>query len=365
MKTSLIVAGKSLRINNEFLEYIFSHIKKQIDTIDTIFFLDKNDKNIFIDLEKIINENETTIIVASKDNFNLISKVVATLHEDNLELKEDTLIPANSNEFSKDSFLLKKNDKQISIICAKENSKLPSLHVNSEKKYITFSLIGLDEDSTKILLEPLASTYNVKLTSTPIVEGWSKINIISSKYGEAQSFLDAAHALFPDKLIASDNVLEYIVNSLIKAKKKIATAESCTGGLIASLITSISGSSYIFDGGIVSYSNDIKRSWLGVSKETLENYGAVSELCVREMMEGALNTSLADFSVATSGIAGPTGGSEEKPVGTVFIGARNKQGEVLVERLLLRGDREYIQKQSAYHALRLLLLVGKETFFTK
>lgn len=175
MKTSLIVAGKSLRINNEFLEYIFSHIKKQIDTIDTIFFLDKNDKNIFIDLEKIINENETTIIVASKDNFNLISKVVATLHEDNLELKEDTLIPANSNEFSKDSFLLKKNDKQISIICAKENSKLPSLHVNSEKKYITFSLIGLDEDSTKILLEPLASTYNVKLTSTPIVEGWSKI----------------------------------------------------------------------------------------------------------------------------------------------------------------------------------------------
>lgn len=152
---------------------------------------------------------------------------------------------------------------------------------------------------------------------------------------------------------------------MIKAKKKIATAESCTGGLIASLITSISGSSYIFDGGIVSYSNDIKRSWLGVSKETLENYGAVSELCVREMMEGALNTSLADFSVATSGIAGPTGGSEEKPVGTVFIGARNKQGEVLVERLLLRGDREYIQKQSAYHALRLLLLVGKETFFTK
>jgi len=87
-------------------------------------------------------------------------------------------------------------------------------------------------------------------------------------------------------------------------------------------------------------------------------------LCVREMLEGVLNASLADYAIATSGIAGPTGGSIEKPVGTVFVGARDKEGNVLIERLLLEGDRHYIQRQSAYHAFKLLLHVG-ETLFLK
>jgi nicotinamide-nucleotide amidase len=81
------------------------------------------------------------------------------------------------------------------------------------------------------------------------------------------------------------------------------------------------------------------------------------------MLEGVLKRSSSDFALASSGIAGPTGGSESKPVGTVFVGARAKNGEILVERVLLQGDREYIQKQSCYHALRLLLHVGKDVFF--
>lgn len=98
---------------------------------------------------------------------------------------------------------------------------------------------------------------------------------------------------------------------------------------------------------------------------TLQKYGAVSELCIREMLEGVLNASSGDYAMATSGIAGPTGGSLEKPVGTVFVGARSKDGDITVERLLLQGDREYIQEQSAYHAFRLLLAVGKKSFFKK
>jgi nicotinamide-nucleotide amidase len=362
MKTSLLIVGQSLKSNTLFLEYIYNYLGK-LAQFDNQYFFDTNDKDILLDLEQILNTNEKVIIVANKNGFNSISKILCTLKSDSLELKGQTLIPSQATEFSEDSYLLREEKRQIAVLCAKENQVLPTLHGDFSTCSLHFSLVGLDEDSTRVLLEPLAATYEVKLNSTPIIEGWTNIEAKAMKYGDVQSFLEAASSLFPDKIIQNKNPLEYIVQALTKANKTVTSAESCTGGLIASLLTSISGSSSIFEGGIVSYSNDIKRSWLGVSKETLEQYGAVSELCVREMMEGALNASLADFAVATSGVAGPGGGSEEKPVGTVFVGARSKQGEIIVERLLLKGDRNYIQKQSAYHAFRLLLEVGKNYFF--
>ena len=128
------------------------------------------------------------------------------------------------------------------------------------------------------------------------------------------------------------------------------------------MLTQRAGVSAIFGGGLVTYSNAIKESWLGVNADTIERFGAVSELCVREMLEGVLNASLSDYAIATSGVAGPTGGTIEKPVGTVHVGARSKEGDIMIERLLLEGDREYIQTQSAYHALKLLLHVGESIF---
>lgn len=362
MKTSLLIVGQSLKNNTLFLEYIYNYLGESIQ-FDNQYFFDTNDKDILLDLEQILNTNERVIIVANKNGFNSISKILCTLKSDSLELKGQTLIPSQAMEFSQDSYLLQEGEKQIAVLCVKENQVLPTLHGDFSTCSLHFSLVGLDEDSTKVLLEPLASTYEVKLHSTPLIEGWTNIEAKAMKYGDVQSFIEAASSLFPDKIIQSKNPIEYIIQALTKANKTVTSAESCTGGLIASLLTSIAGSSTVFDGGIVSYSNDIKCSWLGVSEETLKQYGAVSELCVREMMEGALNASLADFALATSGIAGPGGGSEEKPVGTVFVGARNKQGDILVERLLLQGDRNYIQKQSAYHAFKLLLEVGKDYFF--
>ena len=109
------------------------------------------------------------------------------------------------------------------------------------------------------------------------------------------------------------------VNLLNEKKMKLTTAESCTGGLIAKMITDISGSSAVFDCGIVSYSNHIKHSVLGVSNETLALYGAVSEQTVREMAAGALSVAGADIAVAVSGIAGPTSDGTDKPVGLIYI----------------------------------------------
>ncbi|MEM8499587.1 MAG: CinA family nicotinamide mononucleotide deamidase-related protein [Pseudomonadota bacterium] len=117
-----------------------------------------------------------------------------------------------------------------------------------------------------------------------------------------------------------------VVESLSERGEQLALAESCTGGLIASMITSVPGSSAVFEAGIVSYSNAIKQSQLGVSEHTLTQFGAVSEQCVMEMAAGVMALSNSDYAVAVSGIAGPDGGTEEKPVGTVWIawGKKNK-----------------------------------------
>lgn len=145
--------------------------------------------------------------------------------------------------------------------------------------------------------------------------------------------------------------------ALLKEKKlKITTAESCTGGLIAKMITDISGSSGVFDCGIVSYSNEIKMSVLGVKAETLSQHGAVSEQTVREMSEGALKVSGADISVAVSGIAGPLSDSTDKPVGLIFI-AVNHSGEITVRKINNRFDvniRENNRNSAANEALKLV-----------
>ena len=363
MAASLIIVGKSLKINKPFLEYIDSHISLHVETPQQKIYLDKNETNLFEILEKTINQSDQTIVIASSDSFNLVGKIISTLNEDVLELKEKTLIPSKSKEHSTNSYLLEYQGKKVNILRAKENEKLPQIFLTCKENSTLFSIIGLDEDSTKILLAPLADTYEIKLSSTSIIDGWSFIEARTYKYGNLENFLKSIKSLFPDKFIENGDVLTHIVESLKNANKTITVAESCTGGGIASMITSISGSSEVFKGSIVSYSNSIKKAWLGVSDDTFKSYGAVSELCTREMLEGILKRSSSDFALATSGIAGPTGGSESKPVGTIFIGARAKSGEILVERILLQGDREYIQKQSCYHALRLLLHVGKDVFF--
>lgn len=363
MATTLIVIGKSLKINRPFLDYIDSQVSLHIGIPDQKIFLEKNETNLFEVIERTVSLSDQTLIVASYNSFNLIGKIISTLNEDSLELKEGVLIPSKSKKFSSNSYLLNYKEREINILRAEENKKLPQILLSRKESTTQFSLIGLDVDSTKILLSPLADTYEIKLSSTSIVEGWSFIEAATYKYGNLENFLKSVKSLFPDKFIENGNILTHIIKSLKDSNKTITVAESCTGGEIASMLTSISGSSEVFKGSIVSYSNSIKKAWLGVDDDTFKNYGAVSELCVREMLEGVLRRNSSDFALATSGVAGPLGGSKSKPVGTVFVGARTKNGEVLIERLLLEGDREYIQKQSCFHALRLLLLVGKNVFF--
>ena len=147
--------------------------------------------------------------------------------------------------------------------------------------------------------------------------------------------------------------IEKIIQKLTEEKQTVSFAESCTGGRIAAAFTAVSGASAILDGSVVSYSNDIKHTWLGVEKEVLENFGAVSSQCVTQMLEGIKNLSGADYTLAVSGIAGPTGGTDLKPVGTVYIGLQTPFSQEVFQ-CFFHGDREAIQEQSTTFAIEKL-----------
>ena len=145
---------------------------------------------------------------------------------------------------------------------------------------------------------------------------------------------------------------------LLKARGlTCATAESCTGGGVGSAITAVPGSSAVFAGGVISYANEVKRDVLGVSSDILQNVGAVSSETAAQMAEGARRLLKTDLAVSLTGIAGPDGGSEEKPVGLVWFGLATKDG-VRTEKAIFRGDRTKVRAQAVTHALGMLTIAA-------
>lgn len=181
----------------------------------------------------------------------------------------------------------------------------------------------------------------------------------------AQKQLARAVALVKDRLgvlvfAEGNQTLAGAVGHLAKTKaKRLATAESCTGGLVAKMLSDLPGASEWFEGGWVTYSNALKIKQLSVPAALIQKEGAVSEAVVSAMAEGALKHSVADFSVALTGVAGPDGGSNDKPVGLVWIGVASRQGERIVskaESFKFPGNREMIRDRAAKTALNLLRL---------
>jgi PncC family amidohydrolase len=145
-----------------------------------------------------------------------------------------------------------------------------------------------------------------------------------------------------------------VSDELKKQKGTIATAESCTGGLLAHTLTNISGSSAYFNLGVISYSNKAKQELLGVPKQLLETYGAVSKEVAESMAQGIRQRASVDYGLATTGIAGPTGGTKDKPVGLVFIALATKNN-VVVKRFLFSGDRLTNKESTVTAVLEFLL----------
>lgn len=155
---------------------------------------------------------------------------------------------------------------------------------------------------------------------------------------------------------------QQIITTLSRQKQTLFTAESCTAGMVSAKLADISGASEVLLGGVVAYHNSIKEKILNVSSDILENYGAVSFECVKSMAIGALEISHADYSLAITGIAGPTGGSPDKPIGTVYTAIHTNNGG-WAQRFFLEGSREEIRLQSVELSLRILLATALEEDF--
>ena len=150
------------------------------------------------------------------------------------------------------------------------------------------------------------------------------------------------------------NLFQQLHDLCAEKNMSIATAESCTAGLLASKITSISGASSFFKGGIISYQNDVKINILEVSKSLIKEKSEVCSEVVEQMAEGVRNKFSADFSIATSGYAGPTGGSEFNPVGTIFLAISSKE-KTISKRFVFAGDRESVVSQAVISGVKFLL----------
>lgn len=172
---------------------------------------------------------------------------------------------------------------------------------------------------------------------------------------EVAPYFEKLQELVKEYLVTNeDEGLEIVIGKLLNERNQtMGTAESCTGGYIAHLITSNPGSSAWFNGSVVGYANEVKTNILAVKKETLQSVGAVSEETVKEMVQGALTSLQTDYILATSGIMGPDGGSAEKPVGTVWIAAGNKEKTETL-KLNLRFDRRRNIEMTAANALNFL-----------
>lgn len=227
------------------------------------------------------------------------------------------------------------------------------------KTAITF---GMGESAVAELLQPFENTLPQHITLAYLPSfGMVKMRL-TAKGDNEKALAKELHSYFEqlcsqvkEILIAEEDVpMEVIVAGLLKRHgKTLATAESCTGGNIARLITRVAGSSAYFNGSIVAYANEAKEGILKVKHQTLEIHGAVSEATVTEMVKGAIEALNADYAVATSGIMGPGGGSDQKPVGTVWIAAGNRE-KIDTRLLQLRFDRAYNTEVTSVQALNFL-----------
>ena len=218
-----------------------------------------------------------------------------------------------------------------------------------------FRIIGVGESHiAEVIEQPLRELENVEIGYCARL-GEVDIRVIATPpvLDEAEKLV---RAQFADELINCDGrtLEETLVQLLAERGQWLATAESCTGGLIAHTVTNVSGSSGVFRQGYVTYANEAKTELLGVPEALLAEHGAVSEPVARAMAEGCLERSGVDHAVSVTGIAGPTGGTEEKPVGTVYVGQASKSGETWARLHRFAGDRLSFKQRVTRMALELV-----------
>ncbi|MEA3475819.1 MAG: competence/damage-inducible protein A [Candidatus Cloacimonadota bacterium] len=310
----------------EFREAIWSHIKelyhqKNIQIPEIV----KTQAEVPIGFKTIKNKYGTAPglhFQNNRKNFFALPGVPSEMKE----MVKDYLIPFLRKNYQTKSFYLK-TIRTIGLLEADLSGRLKDVK---------------ETKSVNIAFLPQPGRVSIRVYGTELNEFNTIVNMIEKRIGE---FVYGYN---------EDNIVELCHKKLLSQNKTLAVAESCTGGLIQNLFTNNSGSSKYLLGGIVSYSSKAKMDLLNVRKETLERFGAVSEQTVKKMLQGVRRRFKSNYAIAVSGIAGPTGGTPEKPVGLVFIGV-NIEGNILIKKFNFSGTREQIKEKSAINSIYLLL----------
>jgi nicotinamide-nucleotide amidase len=245
-----------------------------------------------------------------------------------------------------------------------ERQCLPRLTLLVPRQVIRTAFLritGMPESDLDALISPVYKKYQNPVTTILAANGDLQVHLRARCGTEAEADALLAEVTAPIEQLLGDRLysrtgdaLEVVVGGLLRERNAtVAVAESCTGGMLGARFTTVPGSSDYFMGGFIAYSNALKQKLLGVSVETLEQFGAVSKETAEAMAVGTRRWTGSTYAISITGVAGPDGGTEEKPVGLVYIGIADEAGTVVTQRRFL-GDRQRIRVFTTQHALDLL-----------
>ncbi|MBH1942377.1 competence/damage-inducible protein A [Mobilitalea sibirica] len=304
----------------------------------------------------------------------IASKALSKITDNNWKqaLKIDDCFVIDNDNGTAPGYIIKENHKIIFLLPGPpsemipmfEQKMFPYLKETQQKVFISkmVKICGIGESRAETRILDLIEKQTNPTIAPYAKSGEVHFRITASADNEntaesmIQPLLKELMNRFGDNIYTTseEETLEDVVVKLLqKQGLKLVTAESCTGGLLTGRIVNIPGASSVFTEGFITYSNESKMKYLGVDKKTLDQYGAVSEETATQMVKGAADTTGCEAALAITGIAGPDGGTKEKPIGLVYIGCYLK-GIVTVREYRLRGNREKIREQSVIHALDLL-----------
>lgn len=242
-----------------------------------------------------------------------------------------------------------------------EHHVMPYLKERSGQvlKSVMIKVCGIGESQTETAILDIIDRQENPTVATYAKSGEVHIRVTAGADTEEEAdrlllpVVEEIKSRFPENLFTCEekkNLEDVVADMLLERGETIVTAESCTGGMIAARLVSVPGVSGAFREGYITYANEAKVKNLGVSEESIRQYGVVSEQVVKEMAEGAARQAEADLALAVSGIAGPDGGTEEKPVGLVYVGC-HYHGKTIAKRFQFKGNRQKVREQSAQYAL--------------
>jgi len=361
MKCSLYLIGEALTGDAALRRYIDRHLADAGVRPDRVSVYEEAEP-LFGAMPQNGAEAEQMFLFCAPALAPLVAREIATLAQEGVTMRDGQLVPTGSVSHRRDYYTIGGRGWQIHAVTARSGGELPALNPEPfPAPAACIHFFDTDETALRPALKQIAEAYRIRFALNAPVAGWTECRIEADRFGDIEGASAQLLTLFPAS-VAAENIALWIIESLEAAGRTVTFAESCTGGLLSYSLTKESGASNIFEGALVTYSNRLKSAWIAVESEILNTHGAVSRETVEAMSAGALEVSGADYAVAVSGIAGPTGGTAQKPVGTVYVAVRGKE-RVQTAHLQLHGDRNYIQEQTVLFALKMLLLSDKKTFF--